>query len=72
MVNGSPAAALGLDRTCWVRLLRDRDGLHAELAGVSRRRPVVRRIPTSVAARLIAEGVPVVVHRLPADEALSA
>ena len=72
MVNGSPAAALGLDRTCWVRLVRDRDGLHAELAGISKRRPVVRRIPASVAGRLIADGVPVVVHRDTVDEAVGA
>lgn len=60
----------GLERTCWVRLVRDRDGLRAEVAGIARRRPVVRRIPTSVAGRLIADGVPVVVHR--PDEAVSA
>ena len=62
MVNGAPDAAtlLGLEWLCYVKLVREDGGLRAEVAGVSRRRPVVRRVPVSVAGRLVADGVPVV------------
>lgn len=55
-MDGSPIGLLGLERVCWVRFRRGR----ADVAGIVRRRPVVRPVPIAVAAELVARGVPVV------------
>jgi hypothetical protein len=62
VVNGGPdsAALLGLDRLCYVKLIRGRTGLRAEVEGVCHHRPVTRRVPVRVAGDLVAAGVPVV------------
>jgi hypothetical protein len=54
---------LGLRRVDWVRLHVRDDDLAAEAVGVGFRLPATRSIPVSVAARLIASGVPSVTHR---------
>ena len=60
----------GLRRVDWVRLLVDRQRVRAEAVGVGFRVPVTCPIPLSVAARLIALGVPRVTCR--ADGAATA
>lgn len=42
-----------------MRLVHHPAGLRAEVAGVLKRRPVVRRVPVAVAAELVGRGVPV-------------
>lgn len=59
----------GLRRLGWVRVTLVADGARCEAIGTGHRRPVVRLIPLSTAAGLIASGVPAVVHR--SDEALA-
>ena len=48
----------GLSRVDWVRLLDDGGCFRAEVVGVGFRLPVTRAIPLSLAAELIASGVP--------------
>ena len=58
------AAALGLRRVDWVRLLVDDDHVGAEAVGVGFRLPTTCPISMSVAARLIESGVPHVTRHL--------
>jgi hypothetical protein len=60
----SAASLVGLRRVDWVRLLVDDDHLGAEAVGVGFRLPTTCPIPMSVAARLIASGVPHVTRHL--------
>ena len=62
----SAAALVGLRRVDWVRLLVDHDSVGAEAVGVGFRLPTTCPIPMSVAARLIASGVPHVTRHLDA------
>ena len=55
----------GLRRVAWVRVAVDAAGVRCEAVGTGHRSPVVRRIPLSMATRLIAAGVPSVVVRRP-------
>jgi hypothetical protein len=48
----------GLRRVDWVRLLDDGGRFQAEVVGVGFRLPVTHQIPLSLAADLIAAGVP--------------
>jgi hypothetical protein len=52
------AGRTGLSRVDWVRLIDDDGLLRAEVIGVGFRLPVTRPIPMSLAADLIAAGVP--------------
>ena len=56
---------VGLRRVAWVRVTVDAAGSRCEAVGTGHRSPVVRRIPLSLATRLIAAGVPSVVVRRP-------
>ena len=60
----SAASLVGLRRVDWVRLLVDDDHVGAEAVGVGFRLPTTCPIPMSVAARLIASGVPHVTRHL--------
>jgi hypothetical protein len=63
--SGTSAASLvGLRRVDWVRLLVDDDHVGAEAVGVGFRLPTTCPIPMSLAARLIASGVPHVTRHL--------
>ena len=63
---------LGLDRVCWVRVVRRGGHVRAEVAGILRRRPVVRLVPLAVATSLVSRGVPVVVTGERPDELVGA
>ena len=52
------ASRTGLRRVDWVRLIEDGDRCRAEVIGEGFRLPVIRPIPLSLAAELIASGVP--------------
>jgi hypothetical protein len=54
----------GLRRVDWVRFVVDDEAVRAEAVGVGYRLPVVRPIPLSVAAALLAQGTPSVTKRL--------
>ncbi len=58
-------AGAGLRRVTWVRVTVDAAGARCEAVGTGHRCPVVRRIPLSVATKLIAAGVPSVMVRRP-------
>ena len=60
----SAASLVGLRRVDWVRLLVDDDHVGAEAVGVGFRLPTTCPIPMSVAARLIASGIPHVTRHL--------
>lgn len=47
----------------WVRIERTEGGMTCEVAGIGHHAPVVRPVSAARAAALVAEGVPVVVHR---------
>lgn len=55
--------ALGLRRVSYVRVRLGEAWVRAEVVGVGHRWPRTVPVPMSVAARLAAEGVPVVVRR---------
>jgi hypothetical protein len=63
VVKASRAVAFGMRRISWVKI--DLTGAHprAEVAGVGQHRPVTRTVPLSLAADLVAEGVPTFVSR---------
>lgn len=63
---------MGLERVCWVRVVRRDSDVRAEVAGIVRRRPVVRLVPLRVATALVTEGVPVVVTDEHAGERVEA
>ncbi|MEA3078366.1 MAG: hypothetical protein QOF60_3274 [Actinomycetota bacterium] len=50
-------------RVAWVRVTTGPSGTKSEVVGIRHRGTDVTRIPLRVAARLAADGVPVVVHR---------
>ena len=54
----------GLRRVDWVRLVVERHTVRAEAVGVGYRLPVTRSIPLSVAAALVAAGIPSVTRRV--------
>jgi hypothetical protein len=54
----SAADRTGLSRVDWVRLIEDDGSYRAEVVGVGFRLPVTRPVPLSLAAELIASGVP--------------
>ncbi len=60
MVTRSPGvpAATGLRRVDWVRLVVENHTVRAEAVGVGYRLPATRSIPLSVAAELVAAGIP--------------
>jgi hypothetical protein len=60
---GLPVAT-GLRRVDWVRLVVEHDTVRAEAVGVGHRLPVTRSIPLSVAAALLAGGIPSVTRRV--------
>jgi hypothetical protein len=62
--TASAASLVGLRRVDWIRLLVDDDHVGAEAVGVGFRLPTTCPIPMSVAARLIASGVPHVTRHL--------
>lgn len=47
----------------WVSIERTAQGMACQVAGIGHHTPVVRRVSPGRAAALIADGVPVVVHR---------
>jgi hypothetical protein len=52
------ASRTGLRRVDWVRLTEDEGRCRAEAVGVGFRLPAIRAIPLTLAADLIASGVP--------------
>jgi hypothetical protein len=66
VVKRSPglAAATGLRRVDWVRLVLEHHTVRAEAVGVGYRLPATRSIPLSVAAALVARGIPSVTRRV--------
>ncbi len=60
MARSERAGQAGLRRVDWVRLLVDHEQVRAEAVGVGFRVPVTCPIPLSVAANLIALGIPLV------------
>jgi hypothetical protein len=58
-----PADRVGMRRVAWVRVTTGPSGTKSEVVGIRHRGTDVTRIPLRVAARLAADGVPVVVHR---------
>jgi hypothetical protein len=60
---GLPAAA-GLRRVDWVRLVVEQRRVRAEAVGVGYRLPATRSIPLSLAAALVAGGIPSVTRRV--------
>lgn len=60
MVKRSPGltATTGLRRVDWVRLVVEHHTVRAEAVGVGYRLPVTRSIPLSMAAALVAGGIP--------------
>ena len=54
----------GLRRVDWVRFVVEHDDVRAEAVGVGYRLPAARPIPLSVAAELLAQGIPSVTRRL--------
>lgn len=61
--HGAPCdPALGLRRVSYVRVRLGEAWVRAEVVGVGHRWPRIVPVPMSVAARLAAEGVPVVVR----------
>jgi hypothetical protein len=54
----SAAVRTGLSRVDWVRLIDEGGRYRAEVVGVGFRLPVTQPIPLSLAADLIASGVP--------------
>lgn len=55
--------ALGLRRVSFVRVRLGDSWVRAEVVGVGHRWPRTLTVPLSVAARLAADGVPIVVRR---------
>ena len=66
VLKGSPGrpGVTGLRRVDWVRLVVGHDSMRAEAVGVGYRLPVTRAIPLSVAAALLAGGIPSVTRRV--------
>ena len=66
MLKRSPGlpAATGLRRVDWVRLVVEHRTVRAEAIGVGYRLPVTCSIPLSVAAALVAGGIPSVTRRV--------
>jgi hypothetical protein len=58
VASGDAASRTGLRRVDWVRLIEDDGRFRAEVVGEGFRLPVSRPIPLSLAAELIASGVP--------------
>jgi hypothetical protein len=63
------AGRTGLSRVDWVRLIDDGGSYRAEVVGVGFRLPVTRPISLSLAADLIASGVPHVTRAAPCARA---
>lgn len=57
------APDLGMRHVRWVRIERTDEGMTCQVAGIGNRLPVVRPVSPARAAALVADGVPVVVHR---------
>jgi hypothetical protein len=57
-VTTDAASRTGLRRVDWVRLIEDGGKYRAEAVGVGFRLPATRAIPLTLAADLIASGVP--------------
>jgi hypothetical protein len=66
---GDAASRTGLRRVDWVRLTEDGGRYRAEVIGEGFRLPVTRPIPFSLAADLIASGVPHLTRSAAADRA---
>ncbi len=58
MLTTDAASRTGLRRVDWVRLIEDEGTYRAEAVGVGFRLPATRVIPLTLAADLIASGVP--------------
>lgn len=61
------AAALGLRRVTYLRVVVSGSGVAAEAVGVGHRLPVTRRVSLAMAATLAAGGVPTAVLHAPAE-----
>ena len=57
------APDLGMRHVRWVGIERTERGMACEVAGIGHHSPIVRRVSPARAAALVADGVPVVVHR---------